>query len=115
MSEEVKEKAEQEETAVETEETVESPETEKTEPADPAAEKLKELTKENEKLKADNAALARQLHDALHGSVLKQMEEVKLRQDYEALKAVIDRVPLEVINNYLSMDKEGGDRNDRSL
>ena len=73
------------------------------------------MTAENEKLKADNAALARQLHEALHGSVLKQMEEVKLRQDYEALKAVIDRVPLEVINNYLSMDKEGGDRSDRSL
>ena len=34
---------------------------------------------------------------------------------YEALKALIDRIPLEVINNYLSMDKEGGDRNDRSL
>ena len=73
------------------------------------------MTAENKKLKADNDALARQLHDALHGSVLKQMEEVKLRQDYEALKALIDRIPLEVINNYLSMDKEGGDRNDRSL
>ena len=73
------------------------------------------MTAENEKLKADNAALARQLHDALHGSVLKQMEEVKLQQDYEALKAIIDRIPSEVINKYLSMDKEGGDRSDRSL
>ena len=73
------------------------------------------LTKENEKLKAENTSLVRQLHDAEHGSVLKQIEEVKLRQDYEALKAVIDRIPPEIISKYLHSNQERGDRNDRSL
>ena len=66
------------------------------------------MTAENEKLKADNAALARQLHEALHGSVLKQMSDIQLRQDYDAAIAILDRIPPEVVALYA--DKKCKDR-----
>jgi len=95
MSEEVKEKAEQEETAVETEETVESPETEKTEPADPAAEKLKELTKENEKLKADVAKLKNEYARAYADT---ENTRKRLQNEFEQLsKYHIQKFALEVL------------------
>ena len=97
MSEEVKEKAEQEETAVEEEvkeentETVESPEQEE----DKTETKLKELEKENEKLKADVAKLKNEYARAYADT---ENTRRRLQNEFEQLsKYHIQKFALEVL------------------
>ena len=97
MSEEVIEKAEQEETAVEEEvkeentETVESPEQEE----DKTETKLKELEKENEKLKADVAKLKNEYARAYADT---ENTRRRLQNEFEQLsKYHIQKFALEVL------------------
>ena len=55
---------------------------------------------ENEKLKEKNKTLSASLDKAKEGSVLKRLEDVKLRQDYEAALKTLDSIPPEVIRFY---------------
>lgn len=96
MSEEVKEKAEQEETPVEEEmkeentETAESPEQE-----DTAETKIKELEKENEKLKADVAKLKNEYARAYADT---ENTRRRLQNEFEQLsKYHIQKFALEVL------------------
>ncbi len=52
---------------------------------------------ENEKLKEKNKTLSASLDKAKEGSVLKRLEDAKLRQDYEAALKTLDSIPPEVI------------------
>ena len=55
---------------------------------------------ENEKLKEKNKTLSASLDKATEGSVLKRLEDAKLRQDYEAALKTLDSIPPEVIRFY---------------
>ena len=55
---------------------------------------------ENEKLKEKNRTLSASLDKAKEGSVLKRLEDAKLRQDYEAALKTLDSIPPEVIRFY---------------
>ena len=55
---------------------------------------------ENEKLKEKNKTLSASLDKATEGSVLKRLEDVKLRKDYEAALKTLDSIPPEVIRFY---------------
>ena len=55
---------------------------------------------ENEKLKEKNKTLSASLDKAKEGSVLKRLEDAKLRQDYEAALKTLDSIPPEVIRFY---------------
>ena len=57
-------------------------------------------TKENKKLKAENAQLEESLDKANQKSTLKQLADAKLRRDYEDAVAVLERIPPEVIRAY---------------
>ena len=57
-------------------------------------------TTENEKLKEKNKTLSASLDKAKEGSVLKRLEDAKLRQDYEAALKTLDSIPPEVIRFY---------------
>ena len=57
-------------------------------------------TKENKKLKAENAQLEESLDKANQKSTLKQLADAKLRRDYEDTVAVLERIPPEVIRAY---------------
>lgn len=68
----------------------------------------KKLFEENRKLKKENDDMRQDLSAKEHESVLKQMSDIQLRQDYEEAKAILDRIPPEVIALY--EDKECKDR-----
>ena len=55
---------------------------------------------ENKKLKRKNAQLEQDLAAAQDKSILKKLEEAKLRQSYEAAVELLDRIPPEVIRAY---------------
>ena len=55
---------------------------------------------ENEKLKEKNKTLSASLDKAKEGSVLKRLEDAKLRQDYEAAVGTLESIPPEVIQFY---------------
>ena len=55
---------------------------------------------ENEKLKEKNKTLSASLDKATEGSVLKRLEDAKLRQDYEAAVRTLEFIPPEVIRFY---------------
>ncbi|MFR5711329.1 MAG: MobV family relaxase [Blautia sp.] len=57
-------------------------------------------TKENKKLKTENAQLEESLDKATQKSTLKQLADAKLRRDYEDAVAVLERIPPEVIRAY---------------
>ena len=65
-----------------------------------------ETTVENKKLKQENAQLGRSLEKATKESTLKQLADAKLRRDYADAVAVLDRIPKEVLAEYMhSPDK----------
>ena len=57
-------------------------------------------TAENKKLKKQNKTLSDSLQEAEHGSVLKHLEDAKLRKDYEAAVRTLESIPPEVIQFY---------------
>ena len=70
-------------------------------------------TAENEKLKEKNKTLSASLDKAKEGSVLKRLEDVKLRQDYEAALKTLDSIPPEVIRFYENRTQEPVVRHDK--
>ena len=68
-------------------------------------------TAENEKLKEKNKTLSASLDKATEGSVLKRLEDAKLRQDYEAAVQTLNRIPKEVLDFYCqAVNREEDDR-----
>ena len=66
---------------------------------------------ENEKLKEKNKTLSASLDKAKEGSVLKRLEDAKLRQDYEAAVQTLNRIPKEVLDFYCQAgNREEDDR-----
>ncbi len=63
-------------------------------------------TAENKKLKQTNKTLSASLDKAKEGSVLKRLEDAKLRQDYEAALKTLDSIPPEVIKFYENRTQE---------
>lgn len=68
---------------------------------------------ENEKLKEKNKTLSASLDKAKEGSVLKRLEDAKLRQDYEAALKTLDSIPPEVIRFYEDRTQEPVMRHDK--
>ena len=68
---------------------------------------------ENEKLKEKNKTLSASLDKAKEGSVLKRLEDAKLRQDYEAALKTLDSIPPEVIRFYENRTQEPVVRHDK--
>ena len=68
---------------------------------------------ENEKLKEKNRTLSASLDKAKEGSVLKRLENAKLRQDYEAALKTLDSIPPEVIRFYENRTQESVVRHDK--
>ena len=60
-----------------------------------------ETTVENKKLKQENAQLVQSLKKATQESTLKQLADAKLQRDYEDAVAVLDRIPKEVLAEYM--------------
>ena len=66
---------------------------------------------ENEKLKEKNKTLSASLDKAKEGSVLKRLEDAKLRQDYEGAVQTLNRIPKEVLDFYCqAVNREEDDR-----
>ena len=72
-----------------------------------------ETAAENEKLKEKNKTLSASLDKAKEGSVLKRLEDAKLRQDYEAALKTLDSIPPEVIRFYENRTQEPAMRHDK--
>lgn len=72
-----------------------------------------ETAAENEKLKEKNKTLSASLDKAKEGSVLKRLEDAKLRQDYEAALKTLDSIPPEVIRFYENRTQEPVVRHDK--
>ena len=66
-----------------------------------------------EKLKEKNKTLSASLDKAKEGSVLKRLEDAKLRQDYEAALKTLDSIPPEVIRFYENRTQEPVMRHDK--
>ena len=60
-----------------------------------------ETTVENKKLKQENALLEQSLKKATQESTLKQLADAKLRRDYADAVAVLERIPKEVLAEYM--------------
>ena len=60
-----------------------------------------ETSVENKKLKQENALLEQSLKKATQESTLKQLADAKLRRDYADAVAVLERIPKEVLAEYM--------------
>ena len=60
-----------------------------------------ETAVENKKLKQENALLEQSLKKATQESTLKQLADAKLRRDYADAVAVLERIPKEVLAEYM--------------
>ena len=60
-----------------------------------------ETTVENKKLKQENAQLEQSLEKATQESTLRQLTDAKLQRDYADAVAVLDRIPKEVLAEYM--------------
>ena len=65
-----------------------------------------ETAAENRQLKKKNKTLSASLDKTKEGSVLKRLEDAKLRQDYEAALKTLDSIPPEVIRFYENRTQE---------
>ena len=72
-----------------------------------------ETATENRQLKKKNKTLSASLDKAKEGSVLKRLEDAKLRQDYEAALKTLDSIPPEVIRFYENRTQEPVVRHDK--
>jgi len=62
---------------------------------------------ENKKLKTKNAELEDSLASAQKVSTLKQIEDLKLRRDYDSAVAILEQIPAEVLNIYVQSSHRG--------
>lgn len=53
---------------------------------------------EVEDLEAENEQLARELDAAKRGSITEKLEQAKLQREYRDAKAILDRIPPEILN-----------------
>ncbi len=67
---------------------------------------FKETTAENKRLKAKNTELEDSLEDAQEKSIQKKLADAKLRRDYDAAVAVLNRIPKEVLDSYCNVHSE---------
>ncbi len=67
---------------------------------------LKETADENKRLKAQNAELEESLDDAQEKSIQKRLADAKLRRDYDAAVAVLNRIPKDVLDSYCNVHSE---------
>ena len=76
------------------------------------AENPKEASQssENKKLKTKNAELEESLASAQKVSTLKQIEDLKLRRDYDSAVAILEQIPAEVLNIYAQSSHRGKER-----
>ena len=65
---------------------------------------------ENKKLKTKNAELEESLASAQKVSTLKQIEDLKLRRDYDSAVAILEQIPAEVLNIYAQSSHRGKER-----
>ena len=65
---------------------------------------------ENKKLKTKNAELEESLASAQKVSTLKQIEDLKLRRDYDSAVAILEQIPAEVLNIYAQSSYRGKER-----
>lgn len=65
-----------------------------------------ETVAENKQLKKKNKTLSASLEKANEGSVLKRLEDAKLRKDYEAAVRTLESIPTEVIKFYEGRTQE---------
>ena len=65
---------------------------------------------ENKKLKTKNAELEESLASAQKVSTLKQIEDLKLRCDYDSAVAILEQIPAEVLNIYAQSSHRGKER-----
>ena len=56
--------------------------------------------KEHGALVRENDRLEQELADSQHESILKKMEDLQLRRDYDAAVALLERIPPEVLQAY---------------
>lgn len=68
---------------------------------------------ENKKLRQTNKTLSASLDKAKEGSVLKRLEDAKLRKDYEAAVKTLESIPPEVIRFYENRTQEPAMRYDK--
>ena len=61
---------------------------------------------ENKRLKTKNAELEESLASAQKVSTLKQIEDLKLRRDYDSAVAILEQIPAEVLNIYAQSSLE---------
>ena len=61
---------------------------------------------ENKKLKTKNAELEESLASAQKVSTLKQIEDLKLRRDYDSAVAILEQIPAEVLDFYKQPHKK---------
>ena len=59
---------------------------------------------EVEELQAENKQLARELDAAKRGSIAEKLEHAKLQQEYKQARAILDRIPPEILTQ---VRKEG--------
>ena len=57
---------------------------------------------ENKKLRKKNSQLKESLENAQEKSVLRKLQDNQLRRDYEALVSTLDRIPQEVLEQYMN-------------
>lgn len=62
---------------------------------------FKETAVENKRLKKKNAELKESLEDAQEKSIQKKLADAKLRNDYDAAVAILDRIPKEVLDYFI--------------
>ncbi len=62
---------------------------------------FKESAVENKRLKKKNAELKESLEDAQEKSIQKKLADAKLRNDYDAAVAILDRIPKEVLDYFI--------------
>ena len=65
---------------------------------------------ENKKLKRKNSELEESLASAQKVSTLKQIEDLKLRRDYDSAVAILEQIPAEVLNIYAQSSHRGKER-----
>ena len=76
---------------------------------------FRKLSAENRKLKKENDDLRQKLNAKEHESVLKQMSDLKLKRDYEEAKAILDRIPPDILKAYSGRTQERRRDYDQSL
>ena len=60
--------------------------------------KYKAAFAEVEDLEVENEQLARELDAAKRGSITEKLEQAKLQREYKQAKAILDRIPPEILN-----------------